>query len=63
LLLSLRYDLGGGWEEAADAALNDMINGVGIKVSLDSPVGPLEVAYGIREGGYGRFYMGLGFRF
>ena len=63
LLLSLRYDLGGGWEEAADATLKDMINGVGIKASLDSPVGPLEVAYGIREGGYGRFYMGLGFRF
>ena len=30
---------------------------------IDSPIGPLEVAYGLREGGNGRFYVGLGFGF
>lgn len=63
LLISARYDWGGAWEEADQVAFKDMISGFGIKASLDSPLGPLEVAYGVREGGYGKFYIGLGFHF
>ena len=63
LLVSLRYDLGAGWDEADQAAGHDLTCGIGIKASLYSPLGPLEVAYGLREGGYGRVYLGLGFRF
>jgi NTE family protein len=63
LLLSVRYDWGGGWEEADNAAFTDMISGFGIKASLDSPLGPLEIAWGFREGGYSRIYAALGFRF
>ena len=63
LILSLRYDWGGGWQDALSLALRDMVSGIGFKAALDSPIGPIEVAYGIREGGYGRLYLGLGFRF
>jgi outer membrane protein insertion porin family len=61
LLLALRYDWGGSWQDSLSFALKDMIGGVGIKMAIDSPVGPLEVAYGIREGGYGKLYFCLGF--
>lgn len=61
LLLSFRYDWGGGWEDSLSLTMEDMIGGVGIKVTLDSPVGPLEMAYGLREGGYGKLYFGFGF--
>jgi outer membrane protein assembly factor BamA len=61
LLLSLRYDWGGGWEDSLALTMKDMIAGIGIKVTLDSPVGPLEAAYGVREGGYGKLYLGFGF--
>ncbi len=61
--LGVRYDWGGGWEEADEVAFSDLISGIGLKIALDSPIGPLEVAYGLREGGYGRFYAGLGFHF
>jgi NTE family protein len=63
LHLSARFDWGAAWEQADVAAFTDMISGFGIKASLDSPLGPLEIAWGIREGGYSRFYAALGFRF
>ncbi|MFC1499523.1 patatin-like phospholipase family protein [Candidatus Zixiibacteriota bacterium] len=63
LHLSLRFDWGGSWEEIDNTAFTDMISGLGIKASLDSPLGPLEVAWGMREGGYSRVYVALGFRF
>ncbi len=63
LHLSMRFDWGGGWEEADNAAFTDMISGFGVKASLDSPLGPLEIAWGIREGGHSRVYAALGFRF
>jgi len=61
--LSARYDWGGSWNEADQMALSDMVSGFGLKLSLDSPIGPLEAAWGLREGGYSRFYAGLGFHF
>ncbi len=61
--LSVRYDWGGGWQEADRVALSDLISGIGFRLSLDSPIGPFEIAYGLREGGFGRFYTGLGFPF
>lgn len=63
LHLSLRYDWGGAWPDAQAFELADMTSGAGIKISIDSPLGPLEAAYGIREGGHERFYLGLGYRF
>ncbi len=63
LHLSMRIDWGGGWEEADNAAFTDMISGFGVKASLDSPLGPLDIAWGFREGGYSRVYAALGFRF
>ncbi len=63
LILSVRYDWGGGWADAESFALEDMRSGVGLKVSLDSIVGPLEIAYGVREGRQERLYLGFGFRF
>ncbi len=63
LHISARFDLGGSWEEVDRATFTDMISGFGIKASLDSPLGPLEVAWGMREGGYSRVYVALGFRF
>jgi outer membrane protein assembly factor BamA len=61
--LSMRYDWGGGWNEADKVAFSDLISGIGFKVSLDTPIGPLEAAWGLREGGHNRFYAGLGFHF
>jgi NTE family protein len=63
LVVSLRYDWGGGWAEADSFALKDMRSGLGIKLSVDSILGPLEVAYGFREGRNERLYLGFGFRF
>jgi NTE family protein len=63
LHLSARYDWGGAWDDAQSFALADMIGGGGLKLSLESPIGPLEMAYGMREGGHERFYLGLGYRF
>ncbi len=63
LHLSARFDWGGSWDEADNAAFTDMISGIGIKASLDSPLGPIEIAWGMREGGHSRVYAALGFRF
>jgi NTE family protein len=63
LHFSIRYDWGGAWDDAQSFALADMTSGGGIKLSLESPIGPLEIAYGMREGGHTRFYLGLGYRF
>jgi len=63
LHLSMRYDWGGAWPDAQSFALDQMVSGFGLKASLESPLGPLEFAWGLREGGHERLYLGLGYRF
>jgi outer membrane translocation and assembly module TamA len=59
---SLRYDLGKTWEGEA-IKLKKLQSGLGIKFSLDTPLGPLELAYGGVSPNRNKAYLALGLFF
>ncbi|MBT5874473.1 MAG: BamA/TamA family outer membrane protein [Candidatus Latescibacteria bacterium] len=59
----VRYDTGGLWQRRKDFRWDDLRHGVGIGLSLDTPVGPFQVHYGSASFGARRAYLNLGHRF
>jgi hemolysin activation/secretion protein len=45
--ITLQYDVGNMWPNAARIDLFDVIHGVGAAYTLDSPAGPLDLGLGI----------------
>lgn len=63
LYLSSRFELGNVFGKTDEIKLNDLRTAFGITLSLDSPIGPFEVGYGIAENEIDRIYIRAGFEF
>lgn len=61
--LGLWFDAGNAWEQPADASLADLVYCGALSFILDSPLGPLEVGYGLAEGGDYAFHLNFGIHF
>ncbi|OGC76646.1 MAG: hypothetical protein A2145_01800 [candidate division Zixibacteria bacterium RBG_16_40_9] len=59
---SLRYDLGETWEGEA-LRLKELKGSIGLKFSLDTPLGPFELAYGRAVFKQDKWYLNLGLFF
>jgi NTE family protein len=53
-----RFDTGNVWEDEVDTS--DLRYGGAVGIGADTSFGPLYVAYGRADEGYGRFYFSLG---
>lgn len=59
---SIRYDLGKTWEKEA-LRLRELKGAFGLKLSLDTPLGPFELAYGRAASQQDKWYLNLGLFF
>ncbi len=56
----MSLELGNVWESREDISANDSLLGGSFWAGVDTPVGPVYVAYGLAEGGEDAFYISLG---
>ena len=56
-----RFDTGNVWQDEVDTG--DLRYGGALGLGADTALGPLYLAYGAADGGYGRFYLSLGTAF
>ena len=63
LYLSSRFELGNVFGRVDEIKLIDLSPAFGLFLSLDSPIGPFEVGYGITEDKIDRLYFRVGFEF
>ncbi len=58
--ISIRYDFGGVWSSYSKISMRDFKHGIGVKLSFNTPVGPLCIAYGNMSDGVSQFYFSFG---
>lgn len=63
LYLSWRYDLNGLWIDKRNANYHEFRHAVGASLALDTPLGPISLAYGRYENIRQRLYVSAGFNF
>ena len=56
----MSVELGNVWQSRADISASDSLLGGSFWAGVDTPVGPVYVAYGFAEGGEDAFYISLG---
>lgn len=56
----ISVELGNAWDSRSEIGIDDAIFGASLWAGVDTPVGPIYVAYGITEGGRDAFYVFLG---
>ncbi|MDZ7268836.1 MAG: patatin-like phospholipase family protein [candidate division KSB1 bacterium] len=61
--LSLRYDWGGVWVDRKDTSYRKIRNGIGMALTVATPLGPAGVAVGLFEGRQKRVYFQFGHAF
>jgi len=61
--LHCQADLAGIWEKEVDIKAKDFLLGLGIKFSVNTPLGPFSLAYGRTRNRLQRFYISAGFDF
>jgi len=60
---STRYDVGATWKNQLDININDFIHGIGTSLALETPLGPISVAFGRNSSKKSVFYFSGGFNF
>ncbi len=63
LYWTLRYDTGNIWSEFESIKLKELKHAFGTSLALDTPLGPLEIAYGIATDEWDKFYFKFGYDF
>jgi NTE family protein len=63
LYFSMRYDMGNVWARLESIKLKELKHGFGSSLAFDTPLGPLEVAYGVATDEWDKFYFKAGFDF
>lgn len=63
LYWTLRYDMGNVWSKLESIKLKELKHAFGSSLALDTPLGPLEFAYGIATDGWDKFYFKFGYDF
>ena len=58
--LGATLEAGNVWDDRGDMAFNDLIIAGSMFLGLDSPIGPVYLAYGHAEGGNDSVYLFLG---
>ncbi|MGD8809097.1 MAG: hypothetical protein PVG24_05800, partial [Gammaproteobacteria bacterium] len=58
--VGVAVELGNVWDRRSDISLDDSLFGGSLWAGVDTPVGPVYVAYGSAEGGRDAFYVFLG---
>jgi NTE family protein len=57
----LRYDIGDTWEDQVE--IRRVIQGVGLKLGITTPLGPIELGYGYNSLRFDKFYLTWGYQF
>ncbi|OGC86719.1 MAG: hypothetical protein A2142_01945 [candidate division Zixibacteria bacterium RBG_16_48_11] len=57
----VRYDLGDIWD--SQISIRELKQGLGLKLGISTPLGPIELAYGKNSAGFDRAYFTLGYNF
>ena len=60
---SIRCDLGSVWNKYEKITTNDFKQGIGAILSLDTPLGPFHLGYGIMRDGLHQIYFSAGYQF
>jgi NTE family protein len=63
LYWTLRYDMGNVWSKVESIKLKNLEHAFGSSLALDTPIGPMEFAYGITKDEWGKFYFKFGYDF
>ena len=63
LYLTGRYDVGAVFTRTEDIKLSRLRHGGGLFLALDTPLGPIEVGYGVAEYGLSQLYVNVGLAF
>jgi NTE family protein len=63
LYWTLSYDMGNVWSRVESIKLKNLKHAFGTSLALDTPLGPLEFAYGITTEGWDKFYFKFGYDF
>ncbi|MGB8657500.1 MAG: patatin-like phospholipase family protein [Candidatus Zixiibacteriota bacterium] len=63
LYWTLRYDAGDVWTKFESIKLKNLRHAFGSSLALDTPLGPLEFAYGVSTRKWDKFYFKFGFDF
>jgi len=63
LYWTLRYDMGEVWSKLESIKLKNLKHAFGSSLALDTPLGPLELSYGVATNKWDKFYFKLGFDF
>jgi NTE family protein len=61
--LSLRYDYSGLWIDKRDVNYRKFRHAFGVSYALDTPLGPIGIAYGMYDNRQQRFYVNIGYKF
>lgn len=61
--LSLRYDYSGLWIDKRDVNYRKFRHAIGISFAIDTPLGPVSIAYGRYDNSQQRIYVGVGYSF
>ncbi len=59
----LRYDMGQVWSKLESIKFENLKYAFGSSLALDTPLGPVEFAYGVATDEWDKFYFKLGFDF
>jgi NTE family protein len=60
---TVRYDVGRVWSKLESIKFKNLKHGVGSSLALDTPLGPLEFAYGVATDEWDKFYFRFGYGF
>jgi NTE family protein len=63
LYWTVSYDMGNVWSKVESIKLKNLRHAFGTSLALDTPLGPLEFAYGITTEGWDKFYFKFGYDF
>jgi outer membrane translocation and assembly module TamA len=63
LYWTVRYDVGRVWSRLESIKFKNLKHGFGSSLALDTPLGPLEVAYGVATDEWDKFYFKFGYGF
>lgn len=61
--ISIRYDFGGSWVDYTKINASDFKHGIGLILSLNTPLGPIQTGYGHMSDGFNQFYFTAGYDF
>jgi NTE family protein len=63
MFFSLRFEAGAAWKNAVKIKAEDFVNGRGVCLAMNTPLGPLQLSYGLASNNKKRLYFSFGHSF